>query len=454
MLKTKRPGESDVNYEYDSAGRVQSIAIPEGDFAFNYDPVTGKLGSLISPYNVTTSFAYDGFLPKSVTWSGAVSGSMSVDYDSNFWVTSQSVNGSSSILFDYDNDGDLIQAGDLILKRDYSNGRLTGSSIEEVADTLIYNAFGELNQYEASVEGNALFQCSFDRDKLGRIIKKTETISGLTQIFEYGYDLAGRLHQVKKDGTVIATYVYDANGNRQSKTNSMGTQSGTYDAQDRLVHYGAAAYAYNNNGDLESKTEGGQTTAYEYDVLGNLVHAATNGNQIDYVIDGQNRRVGKKVNGVKVQGFLYQNQLNPVAELDGSGNVVARFIYGSKSNVPDLVVKGGATYRIISDHLGSPTMVLNTADGSIGQRVAYDEFGNVLEDSNPGFQPFGFAGGLYDRHTGLVRFGARDYDAGVGRWTTKDPIKFKGGSANIYAYVSNDPVNLVDPIGLEVSLCS
>jgi hypothetical protein len=68
------------------------------------------------------------------------------------------------------------------------------------------------------------------------------------------------------------------------------------------------------------------------------------------------RRIGKKVNGTLVQGFLYQNQLNPVAELDGTGTLVSRFVYGSKGNVPDYLVKGGMTYRIISDHLGSPRL--------------------------------------------------------------------------------------------------
>lgn len=84
----------------------------------------------------------------------------------------------------------------------------------------------------------------------------------------------------------------------------------------------------------------------------------------------------------------------------------------------------------------------------VEQRLDYDEFGNVSFDSNPGFQPFGFAGGLYDRDTKLVRFGARDYDAETGRWTAKDPIKFIGGDTNLYGYVFNDPVNWVDPSGL------
>jgi RHS repeat-associated protein len=64
------------------------------------------------------------------------------------------------------------------------------------------------------------------------------------------------------------------------------------------------------------------------------------------------------------------------------------------------------------------------------------------------FQPFGFAGGIYDQHTGLVRFGARDYEPSIGRWTTKDLIDFDGGLLNLYAYVSSDPVNIIDPIGL------
>jgi len=142
--------------------------------------------------------------------------------------------------------------------------------------------------------------------------------------------------------------------------------------------------------------------------------------------------------------------LNPMAELDGTGAVIARFVYGSQPNVPDYMVKGGVTYRIIADHLGSPRLVVDTATGAIAQRMDYDAFGNVLSDSNPGFQPFGFAGGLYDRDTRLVRFGARDYDPEVGRWTAKDSIRFLGGNANLYGYVVGDPVRAIDPVGLWV----
>ncbi len=184
-------------------------------------------------------------------------------------------------------------------------------------------------------------------------------------------------------------------------------------------------------------------------MLGNLRSVQLpDGKQIEYVIDGRNRRIGKKVNGVLTQAFLYQGSLNPVAEKDGDGKVVSRFVYGSKVNVPDYLIKGGKTYRILSDHLGSPRLVVDISDGSVVQRMDYDAFGNVIEDSNPGFQPFGFAGGISDLDTQLTRFGARDYDAQTGRWTAKDPILFDGGDTNLYGYVLADPINDFDPNGM------
>jgi RHS repeat-associated protein len=110
------------------------------------------------------------------------------------------------------------------------------------------------------------------------------------------------------------------------------------------------------------------------------------------------------------------------------------------------VLRAVVGYRLVTDHLGSPRLVVDTSDGTVARRIDYDEFGRVTMDTSPGFQPFGFAGGLYDRDTGLVRFGARDYDAATGRWTTKDPIGFRG-DANLCGYVLDDPLNRLDPSG-------
>jgi RHS repeat-associated protein len=122
-------------------------------------------------------------------------------------------------------------------------------------------------------------------------------------------------------------------------------------------------------------------------------------------------------------------------------------VYGTSGHVPDYLVRDGVTYRVISDHLGSVRLVVNAGDGSVAQRLEYGPFGRVMLDTNPGFQPFGFAGGLHDAQTGLVRFGARDYDPETGRWTAKDPIGFAGGDTSLYGYVFGDPVNLADPNG-------
>ena len=183
---------------------------------------------------------------------------------------------------------------------------------------------------------------------------------------------------------------------------------------------------------------------------GNLLSVALpSGSTVSYLVDGENRRVARELNGTTTSEYLYKNALNVVAQLDGSGNLVTRYVFGSKPNVPDyLVDHSGNKYRVLSDHLGSPRLVVNAATGVVAEEIDYDEFGNITNDTSPGFTVFGFAGGMYDVATGLVRFGARDYDAGVGRWTTKDPIRFTGG-LNLYEYVFSDPVDGTDATGLD-----
>jgi RHS repeat-associated protein len=202
-------------------------------------------------------------------------------------------------------------------------------------------------------------------------------------------------------------------------------------------------------GQRTSKTVGSDTTTYDYDELGNLVSVGLAAKTVSYVVDGFNRRVARKVDGTVTNRYLYGQGLLPVAELNSDGGVKSRFVFASKAHVPDYMVRGGVTYRFVTDQVGSVRLVVNTSDGTLAQRIDYDPFGVVTSDTNPGFQPFGFAGGLYDADTGLVRFGARDYDAETGRWTAKDPIGFEGGDTNLYGYVGGDPVNRIDPVGLD-----
>ncbi|MFM6926921.1 MAG: RHS repeat domain-containing protein [Bdellovibrio sp.] len=277
-------------------------------------------------------------------------------------------------------------------------------------------------------------------------------MNSITNNFVYGFDTSGRLEQVTKNASVVANYGYDSNSNRNSGNVGAQPTTATYDDQDRLLTYNTLSFTYNANGDLLSKINSttSQTTQYTYDVFGNLTKVILPGGTttITYEIDGLNRRIGKKVNGVVQKRWVYMDQYRIAAELNSSGTITKRFIYGSKGNIPDYMIASGVKYRIISDHLGSPRLVVKQSDGTITQRMDHDEFGRVIEDTNPGYLPFGFAGGLYDNQTGLVRFGARDYDAETGRWTSKDPILFGGGDTNLFGYVAQDPENDTDPSGL------
>jgi RHS repeat-associated protein len=251
--------------------------------------------------------------------------------------------------------------------------------------------------------------------------------------------------------TDLARYGYDANGNRTSVTDGAGTRTASHDDQDRLLSEGTTSYRYTANGELRESIVGTDTTRYGYDELGNLLAVdPPAGSTIGYVVDGANRRVGRTVDGVLRRTGLFQDGLNVVAELDSVGTLLSRFVYASRGHVPDYLVTAGgdSTYRLVTDHLGSVRLVVNVATGWVAQRLRYGPWGELEEDTRPGFQPFGYAGGRHEPATGLVRFGARDYDASVGRWTSKDPAIFLGRQSHLYSYVYDSPVNVIDISGL------
>jgi RHS repeat-associated protein len=391
----------------------------------------------------------------------------------------------------YDNDGLVTSvatpAGSMSLIYDSAAPRLQTTTLGSVTDARTYDQFGQVATYTAKFGTTVLDDVSYVRDNLGRIQQKTETIQGTTKVTQYGYDQDGRLITVAENGATVRQYTYDDNGNRTRFDDVQHSTSttGTYDAQDRLLTYGTLTYTYTRDGALHTKTDSsnGQTTTYTYDPLGNLTHVALpDGRAIDYVIDGMGRRVGKKINGVLQKQWLYADDLRVVAELDGSGNVVSRFVWadGTGANerivrsilarlglrlpkllerlrdvdsrkplhAPAYVVQNSGVYRVISDHLGTARLLLNVTNGTSVERLDLDEWGQVTNDTSPGFTPFGLAAGQADADTGFVRFGARDYDAMLGRWTTKDPIMTRGGE-NLYDYVRGDPVNFVDPSGTD-----
>ena len=449
------PDATTIGYVHDAIGRLQTVQLPGGSTrTFLYDPVSRELMGISGPYAVNLAFTRDGGLATSETISGAVNGSVAWTYDQHLRVTHEQVNAGADVAFGYDHDGQLTSAGALTLVYDDENGMLLGTVAGTVTDAITYNGWAETDTYAASFGATPLFEQTHIRDLLGRITQTTETVDGETHVYEYTYDLAGRLTDVHRDAVSVEHYAYDPNGNRALATNDAGTESNiVVDAQDRLTTYGDTSFVYSPSGELQRIQAPVGTTVLHYDAEAALLGVdLADGRSVEYQVDGAGRRVGKKADGLFRWALVYQGSLRPAAELDAAGAVVSRFVYAERINVPAYVERGGALYRILTDEVGSVRLVVNASTGDVVQRMDYDAWGRVLRDEVAvGWLPipFGFAGGLYDRDTGWVQLGAREYMPEVGRWTLKEPLGF-AGSDNFYAYAEGDPVNLVDPTGLAV----
>lgn len=215
-------------------------------------------------------------------------------------------------------------------------------------------------------------------------------------------------------------------------------------------------YTYDAHGNVATRIIGGTTHTYTWDGEGSLLGVAgpTPG-PITYDVDAKGRRVGKRVNGTLERQWMYDGQLRIVAEVVYTPLVRYR-VYGyvPERHLPVLMLEkvSGAEsqYRIYGDHLGSLRAVVRVSDGKAIQTMRHGPWGEVEDDSVASTfsrVPFGFAGGIYDEVTGLVRFGAREYDARTGRWLSKDEARF-GGGENFFEYAGGDPVNVVDLTGL------
>ncbi len=485
-----------VGYTY-----ADEVECPEPD-PEEEDPEPCPIGppgqlSTLSRGGLTTTLAWDGFVPIGETLSaapqsGLVGTSYGITLNADLNAQGEQVTvGESELLasFGYDNDSVLMCAaqgpgcsssngviygfdsgsGDMAPS---GHGLLESTTSGAIQEAFTYNAFGELATHEVSESGTPLWSVTYSdeehpRDKLGRIVTLQKTRDDITTTVEYGYDAKGQLVTVTPSEGIPQTYRYDSNGNRICMLEAPATEceeEALYDAQDRLRSYDGVDYSYTDRGTLFQRDDGETLETFTYDALGNLTQVERNtGSTISYVIDAQGRRVGKKVGGSVDKQYIWSSQLRIAAELNGSGEVVSRFIYSHSPNSPALVVRktpnqSDRIYRVITDHLGSPVYVVNIANASdVWLDASYDAWGNVTSFTLDGVDqgtdtstwpiPHGFAGGLFDSDTGLVRFGARDYDPRIGRWTSKDPSLFGGQQTNLYVYTHNDPMSYIDPEG-------
>ncbi|MBN2164658.1 MAG: hypothetical protein JW717_00105 [Marinilabiliaceae bacterium] len=363
--------------------------------------------------------------------------------------------------------GRVISSGDLSITREPYTGNIISISNDDVTETRSYNDWELLTEQTIKSEGDLYFKATYQYDAFQRITQSTEIILEDTVVINYTYSDAGQLQAVYKNGVQTESYSYDSYGNRQivnkdgfeysystNTNNRLETYTWEQSGNTRLVDF-----EYNNSGQLlgtENKTVYNgypQTTSsrdYNYDIFGNLNSVTWASQSQDYIYDGYDRQIATYQNGSVKRKLIYGLGSTPIAELNENDRIINTFVYAD-SHTPVLMRKGNTDYYIVSDIRGSVRMVVKATTGAIRQQLEYDAFGKVLSDDNPGYSPFGYAGGLYDYRTELIRFGARDYYPEIGRWTGEDPIGFLSGDINFYAYCTNDPVNFIDPSGFSTT---
>ncbi len=204
-----------------------------------------------------------------------------------------------------------------------------------------------------------------------------------------------------------ADYVYDANGNTLTKSDSSGTAQYNWDFENRLT---------------SATIPGSGTTTFKYDPFG--------------------RRI-QKSGPLGITNYVY-DAANVVEELDSAGNPLARYTHDLGVDEPLSELRSGTTSYYHQDGLGSVTSLSNSSGGLVNT-YTYDSFGKLTASAGPIINPYCYTGREFDPELGQYFYRARYYDQNIGRFLSEDPIRF--GTINLFNYVGENPVNYIDPSG-------
>jgi RHS repeat-associated protein len=186
--------------------------------------------------------------------------------------------------------------------------------------------------------------------------------------------------------------------------------------------------------------------SYVYDLSDQLIKVLSGSNQVaEYTFNGAGQRI-KKWAPTETRIFHYDLQGHLIAETNQSGQMIAEYIYLGDQLLA-MIKPGNQAYYYHNDHLGTP-QVLTDATGNIAWKAAYNPFGEATISVQAVENPFRFPGQYYDSETGLHYNYFRYYDPTTGRYVTPDPIGLDGG-INLFVYALDNPLNLVDPEGLQ-----
>lgn len=297
----------------------------------------------------------------------------------------------------------------------------------------------------------------------------------------FGYNATGEAVSTATDNTVFDRYFnYDGIGNRNESRLGTSTATGgiatnyTADAQNSYTAIGALNPIKDADGNMTSGPLPVAPTAnatLAWDAENRLISVTVSGTTTTYGYDHQSRRI-RKATGAAVTRFIYDGW-NMIAEyagstlkrsytwgMDLSGSMQGAGGVGGLLSITEASgngsVKAGQTLYPTYDGNGNITRILDSSSNVVCS-YGYDPFGNFENPTgndadSSGYaaeQPFGFSTKYHDEETGLYYYGYRYYDPVTGRWPSRDPIEEEGGP-NLYAFVLNNSVNLVDVLGLNV----
>jgi RHS repeat-associated protein len=438
------PGGRAVSLTYDAKGRLTgSTDDNAGSTAITYDAavqerVTSQ-SRTIGADTQATAYGYDGGLITSMAMTGPAAGSYAYTYGDDFRRTGATLTvGATSIPLplEVDKDGALSKDGAMTVQRGTFAAAPTRIGDATGVTSYTYDAQGRVTKMEVVVGGVVKWQSNLSWDAADRLTKEVETVGGVGTRTDYVYGTDGQLTQVSKNLAVAETYTWDADGKRTSN-------AATYDAADALTSLGGTARTNTADGSLA--TRGGDS--FSYGPNGELLSATVAGVTVTYGYDARNRRTSRTQGG-QTTGYLYGDLAHPdrISAIVEPGSVVTVLTYDDFGRLVTFA-RGATRFYVGTDQVGTPRLILN-ASGDVVERRLLSAFGVPGATTGPGANlPIGFAGGLADPVTGLVRFGTRDYDPAAGRFTTPDPILLASGSADLYEWVGGDPVSLRDVDG-------
>jgi RHS repeat-associated protein/uncharacterized repeat protein (TIGR01451 family) len=306
-----------------------------------------------------------------------------------------------------------------------------GASAEALmANLFVYDQALTQGQAE-SLHRSLLWADILPQDEEWRGVTSTVTIT-------YQYDPLYRLTGATYSGGAEYHYTYDAVGNRQIMDSPDGEVSYTYDAANRLTSVDGVTYTWDDNGNLTSDG----VRSYTYDHADRLTQVTQGSQTTQYAYNGDGDRTSKTVSGDTTQYVLDLAATLPVVVSDTE----AVYLYGL-----DIIAQQQSERQYyFHDALGSVRQLLDST-GEVDANYAYDPFG-VPVVAGDATNPYRFTGEAWDEEVELLYLRARYYQPDTGRFITKDPWVgnvWQPSTLNRYVYASNNPVNYVDPAGLQ-----